>query len=488
MMDPRETAVLDGNAAALGVPTWRLMEAAGRAVAAQVLALSPRRVLVLCGPGNNGGDGLVAARVLSAHGPVSVVTSHPAARLRGLAREALRLLPRDVPVVEGPSQGRLEGMLAEADVVVDALVGAGLAGPLREPVRGMVEAANRRARRIVSVDVPSGLGHDGAVRPVLTVALHDVKEGTTEANSGRIVVADIGIPPEASRFTGPGELALYPSPSATQHKGEAGVVLVLGGGPYTGAPILSALGALRAGAGMAVVLSPRRAAEIVSAASPNIVVRSLNNYDLDLGDRENLPDFEQWLARADAVVIGPGIGRSETASHSVSFAMDRFRELRKPVVVDADGLHALAREKRQLTPLSVATPHAGEFKALAGEPPPPEDRPDERALAVRTLARRLDGTVLLKGATTIVSDSRREKLSRVGSPAMAVGGTGDVLSGVVGALLAKRLSPFDAARVGAYIQGRAGEIASQERSYGMLATDLLEAIPRVLPAAPRRQL
>lgn len=484
MMNARETRVLDLNSEALGIPASLLMENAGRAVAQEVARFSPKSVVVLCGPGNNGGDGLVAARHLAAHASVTVVLLEPRSSLRTeLARQALRFLPRRVEVVESPDGKRLVGLLSGAEIVVDALLGAGLEGELRPAHAALVRAVNEHAKRVVAVDVPTGLGTGLAVEPDVTVSFHDTKEGMTPQNAGRVVVADIGIPKEADRFTGPGELTLYPLPRPEQHKGQGGIVLVLAGGPYTGAATLAALGAMRAGADLAVVLTPRKAADAIAAASPNLVVRALNNYDLDLGDRENLPEFEQWMARAHSVVIGPGIGRSETAAHSVSFAMDRFRELRKPVVIDADAIHALASEKRTLFPLAVATPHAGEFKVLAGEALPAWDDLEGRAEAATRAAKNLDGTLLVKGPVDVITDGERVKLNRTGHAAMSHGGTGDVLAGIVGALLAKGMGPFDAARVAAYVNGRAGELAAAENGPGTLATDVLDKVAGVLPKA-----
>jgi NAD(P)H-hydrate epimerase len=275
MLPPSEVRVLDANAAALGVPTATLMERAGKAVAEEALAMGKGPVLVLVGAGNNGGDGLVAARHLATKRRVAVALAVPRAKLHGLPAKQLQRL-RGARVVAEPDDRALVKLLDGAELVIDALLGAGLQGNLRDPYRHWVQLANERAKRVLSVDVPTGLGTDLAIEPEATVTFHEAKEGMDAGNSGRIVVKDIGIPAKASTHTGPGELLLYPIPKPTQHKGQGGVVLVIGGGPYTGAPALTAMAALRAGANLAVVLTPARAADVVAGYSPNLFVRALN--------------------------------------------------------------------------------------------------------------------------------------------------------------------------------------------------------------------
>lgn len=482
MLPPSEVRILDANAEALGVPTTQLMEAAGKAVAEEARALSKGPYLVLAGPGNNGGDGLVAARHLAKQGKVTVALAAPRKDLKDLPRAQLKRLTVG-KVVEVPGEAQLRKLLAQAGLVLDALLGVGLQGKLREPYRTWVQLLNERASQVLSVDVPTGLGTDRAVEPDATVTFHDAKEGMTEGNSGRIVVRDIGIPPKALTHTGPGELQLYPIPRPHQHKGEGGVVLVLGGGPYTGAPALTALAALRTGADLGIVLTPTRAADVIASYSPDLIVRPLNGYDLDLQHPDNLVVLEEFLPRAKAVCIGNGMGRADRALRSVALVVERLAAAKLPVVVDADGIHGLAQHKPALRRDIVVTPHAGEFRALTGEALAPEDEPDKRAAQAKAAARALGCTLVVKGHESIVTDGERVKLNSTGNPGMSHGGSGDVLAGAIGALLAKGLDPFDAARLGAWLCGRAGDLAFEELRFGMLASDQLQAIPRVFREA-----
>jgi ADP-dependent NAD(P)H-hydrate dehydratase / NAD(P)H-hydrate epimerase len=485
MMPWAEVRVLDANAEALGVPVATLMENAGKALAEEALVMGGKRVLVLAGPGNNGGDGAVMARHLAKQRKVTLALARPRKDLANpLLLANLKRLPKAVQVVAAPTEAKLRALLEQADLVVDALLGAGLEGAPREPIATWVRLANASRKPVLSVDVPTGLGSPLAIKPQVTVALHDAKEGTTPEVAGRIVVRSIGIPEQAWTHTGPGELALYPIPKPTQHKGQGGVVLVVGGGPYTGAPALTAMAALRAGADLAVVLTPARAADVIASYDPNLIVRPLNGYDVDLTHPDNLAVVEEFLPRATAVCIGNGMGRDERALESVHRLLDRVANDQLPVVVDGDGLHALAQERDKLRRGIVLTPHAGEFQALTGEALASEDdAPEQRLAQVQRWARELGCTLVAKGHRTIVTDGQRTKRNSTGNPGLSHGGTGDTLAGIVSALLGKGLDPFDAARLGAWMGGRAGDIAFEEKRFGLLATDVIEAIPAVFREA-----
>lgn len=474
--------MLDKNAEALGVSVATLMENAGRAVADHVArGLDGGEVLVLAGPGNNGGDGLVAARLLAERGARVRVLAASSEWRTPIARDAWDALPESVEKRVALDAREVHEAASRASVVVDALLGAGLSGELREPFRGFVAAMRAGDARVVSVDVPTGLGTDVAVVPDETVTFHDVKEGMTPENSGGIAVVDIGIPRDAARYTGPGEFALYPEGRWDQHKGEGGIVLVIGGGPYTGAPAVAGLAALRAGADLAIILTPRRAVEAVSGYSPNLVVRPLVGDDLDFDDPSNRVTLNTWLKKAGSVVIGPGLGLFALTQRSVHHAIERAAREGIPCVVDADALTAITERKDLLGADIVVTPHASEFRAITGTSL--ANDPLARAEDAKRAAKELGATWLVKGPVDVVTDGDRVKLNAAGHPAMSVGGTGDALAGVVGAMLAKGLSPFDAARLGARIVGEAGEVAFDTKSWGLVATDVVEAIPTVLVRA-----
>ena len=473
MIPLSEVRVLDGNAEALGVSVAQLMENAGQAVAAAVAPIAADgRVVVLAGPGNNGGDGLVAAQKLGAE---VLVPFGPDGWKSDLARK----WARDAHVRYGASEAEVDAACARAAVVVDALLGAGLEGALRAPYDAWARVLAKHAAKVVAVDVPTGLGTPTSYVPARTVTLHDIKEGMTRENSGEISIAPIGIPEDAARYTGPGEYALYPAGRYDQHKGEGGIVLVIGGGPYTGAPAVAGLAALRAGADLAIVLTPERAWQTIAAYSPNLVVRPLNGADLNFDDPANRVTLNSWLKKARAVVLGPGLGLMAQTQKSVHHVLARAAQEGVPLVLDADALTALAERKELLSSNVVLTPHAREFKTLTARELPAD--PAERGAIAREETAKLGaGACLLKGPVDAITDGARVKLNATGHAAMSVGGTGDALAGVVGALLSKGLSPFDAARLGARLLGEAGERAVDRRSWGVVATDVVDAVAEVL--------
>ncbi len=482
-LPPREVKILDRNAEALGVSTRTLMANAGHALARETRQRAPDgRILVLCGKANNGGDGLVAARDLSENRDVAVVLAGDPAT--PLAREALDALPPHVAQhrSEQLSDDEIHEVVASAGTLVDALLGAGIQGTPRGQVARLIELQNEAQAFRVSVDLPTGAGTEVAFVPDVTVALGARKAVSEEAQLGEVVV-DIGIPGRAFTHTGPGELALYPTPREDQHKGQGGFVLVIGGGPYTGAPALSAMAAMRAGADLSIALVPEPAWGTVAGYSPNLVARPLKGEHLDFTQPENRVTLNKWLGMVDSVVLGPGLGKRSPVEESVPYAVERVLDQALPVTVDADALWGLAQADVDLEGGQVVlTPHAGEFKILTGRATPSASDVEGRAKVARSAAGSLCATVLLKGPVDVITDGTRVKRNASGVPAMSHGGTGDVLAGVAGAMQAKGLSPFDAARLGAFVTGKAGELAEREAAVGLMATDVVDALPGVFRA------
>lgn len=471
MIPFKEVKVLDINAEHAGVPPEKLMENAGRSVARAVEERfgQSKKICVVCGTGNNAGDGLVAVRHLADRNSVYLAFVKGPEKLRTSVarRNFYRAKNRVSGFVKGPDE--LQGF----DVIVDAMLGIGIAGDVREPYVTWIDAINASGVPVVSVDIPSGLGTDRTVKPVLTVTFHDAKYGMTQENCGEIRIADIRIPRDAARYVGPGEFVYYTLPSQTAHKGDSGRVLVIGGGPYTGAPILSGMGAYRTGADLVHIASTENVVRAAAGLMPEFITHPLSGDHIGEGHVEEL---QKLMRDADSVVLGPGLGRNQETVEAVQELIRSAPPV--PFVIDADGLFALSRMENFDSGLrlkGVITPHRGEFARLHpfdGETPLEE--------AVRELARRTGMTVLLKGKEDTISDGERTKLNRTGNPAMTVGGTGDVLAGITGALLARGLSPFDAARLAAFISGSAGDMAFSEKSYGLLAGDVAEQIPAVL--------
>jgi NAD(P)H-hydrate epimerase len=467
---PEEVRVLDINSSFLGVRTIELMERAGQAVAKFVSEeFRPgSRVAIVCGKGNNGGDGCVAARHLVASMRPEVFLAEPESEVTSevskMNLDRVRDLIRPIGTFSPTSH----------DVIVDALLGVGLQGRPRPPYSKYIDLINRSRRPVVSVDVPSGWPSGLQVRPDATVTFHAPKAGMDEKSSGRIVVADIGIPPDAERFCGPGEFSLLPRRNKDAHKGDAGRVLVIGGGPYTGAPALTGISAMRSGVDLAFVATPETIATAVAIYSPNIIVKPLSG---DVLSPEHVPELLAQSRNVDCVAIGPGLGAAPETMEAVEKLIARME---RPLVIDADAIAVCGRRPRILRGRSgVVTPHAGEFKKLTGRTLPKEDL-DGRARMVKEAASKLKMTVLQKGPVDVISDGRFVKLNRTGNDAMTVGGTGDVLTGLVAGLIAQKATPFAAARIGAFTAGLAGDLAFEEKSYGLLATDVIDKIPLVL--------
>ena len=508
----REMRILDENCSFLGLPPSLLMENAGRAVADEVSrllgGLEGRRVVVVAGTGNNGGDGMAAARHMASRGArVSVILLGRGRNIRtGEARAnwaILREMRTTVSLYEAPTPDELalawsKAEAGSADALVDAIFGTGLRGPMRSPFSEAVELLNSAGRPVISIDVPSGLDpdtgepSDPTVRAQLTVTLHRPKPGLLAPGArdlvGELVVADIGIPPEAELIVGPGDLRANLKPTRPPHakKGDFGRILVVGGGPdYSGAPALTALAALRTGADLAIVAAPRPVAPVIRSFSPNLIVRSLSSDRLVSDD---LPLLMELARYATSVAVGPGLGLDEATSEAVRAFLGAVKDLR-PLVVDADALKALSGRPTLLYgSRAVLTPHSGELALLTGlEVPPPTDL-EARMAFVKEVARKMGTTVLLKAHEDVISDGERVKVNITGNPGMTVGGTGDVLTGVVAMLLSRGLEPFEAACLGAFVNGMAGDLAVRELGYHITATDVIERIPHVLRAYEEPEL
>lgn len=473
-MHPTEVRVLDVNAAHHGVPQIHLMENAGRGVAEAVCKhFDISRCLIVCGAGNNGGDGLVAARYLSSTKEVNVILVKPLSS--SLTRTNLRRLKKLAVPTQCYDEKVFSTQVADSDLVIDAMLGIGISGPLRPPFDTLVGTINREAQSVLAVDIPTGLGNELCLQPDVTVTFHDVKDGMNAANSGIIEIKDIGIPADAVEQVGPGDMTLYPRPELTSHKGQNGVVLTIGGGPFFGAPALAALGALRTGADLSLVASPEPAQRVIASFSPDLITIPLSGTILHPAQLETIsPYFE----KADAVVLGPGLGTAKNTHAAVEELIDAVCALDIPLVVDADAIGAFG--DRSGGGITVITPHAGEFTDLTGTPLPKDA--EDRKIAVRKAAAERNCTILLKGSKDIISDGKTVKVNCTHNEGMTVGGTGDVLSGITGALLSKGASALDAARMAAFINGSAGNILFADRSYGITATDLLDAIPWVIAA------
>ncbi len=474
VLTPAEMAAADQRAIVVGTPEAVLVERAGRAVARHALRMLNgsygRRVVVVCGKGNNGADGRVAGGVL---------------RARGIGVDELALEP-------GFDASELRRVLARADLVIDAMYGTGFHDRLdgaAEMVASELEQANVR---ILAIDIPSGVDGltgaiaGGAVLAQETICFAAYKPGLLfepgRAHAGRIRVVDIGIDVSVDAnhphlgLVDVGDLVL-PRRGPDTHKWSSGCLVVGGSGGMVGAPMLASQAALRCGAGMVVCAVPGIAAA-ATVSGQELVARALPATPLGAFAEEAADEVLKEVARYRALVVGPGVGRDPSAQAA---ARRIVAEANIPIVVDADALNAIAVDLTALRhrlaaglPVPVLTPHAGEYERLAGKPVG-----SDRVEAARDLARRLNAIVLLKGSSTVIARPEGDAVVNVtGTSALATAGTGDVLSGVIAALMAQGVEPFAAATTGAYVHGRAAVAAPTTPD--IVASDLVLALARTL--------
>jgi len=376
----------------------------------------------------------------------------------------------------------------KADVIVDSLIGIGFSGKLKSPYKEMVEAINNSEGFKIAVDVPSGFDpnrkkFDGeVVKADLTITFHKSKRGFENASEylGELKTCPIGIPPEAEIFAGPGDVfmtARKRPPDA--HKGDFGRLLVIGGSEtYSGAPALTGMAAYASGVDLVYVAAPEAAASIIAGFSPSLITVKLKGNKLA---KRNLDVVAPFLEKVDAVAIGPGLGAHSETFEAVNIILRQVEDIGLPVLVDADALKAFAGEKRKMKTDSVFTPHQGEFKILTGGKPKGDIY--DVGEKVRKEASNIGATILLKGNTDVVSDGLYVRYNRTGNPGMTVGGTGDVLSGIVAGLMSKKAPSFNAAVAGAFINGAAGDSVYAEKGYHLKPSDLITEIPKIIEEA-----
>lgn len=473
MISAARMAQVDANAAALGVPRKQLMESSGNAVAREVRQVADpgARVVVVAGRGNNGGDAFVAARFLDEYDLSVHLLGREETISTDIARENWAALQQAGYRTEAVTDSR-DFSLPDCDVVVDAMLGTGVTGALREPEATVAGRINDAEATVVAVDVPSGVNADTgkaegtAVEADRVVTFHDEKPGL-DALDAEVTVADIGIPPAAERFVGPGDLL----PVRRGAGAEDGRVYVVGGGPFTGAPALAAQAALRAGANLSFVAAPETVAPQIQGYAEDLIVQA---YDGERLEPQQVPDLVDTAERYDdVVVLGPGLGN---ADETLAAAEQFLADFSGRAVVDADALPVVPEVETDAT--LVCTPNRKELAAMGGPKVGRADALADHADEIETFAADLGHVVLAKAKDDVISDGEQTRVSRAGTPGMSVGGTGDTLAGAVAGLLAAH-DPFQSACMGAYANGRAAELL-EGRYDGLLASDLLDALPRAL--------
>lgn len=495
-----------------GLPGFTLMETAGRGGADQIEAhfgpVAGKRVACFCGKGNNGGDGFVVARVLHARGAtVQVFALSPPDEMSEDAARNWHLLEQlaandgaHLTLTQFENLRQVAASLP-ADVYVDALLGTGLTSDLREPIRSLVAWLNDQPQPTVALDVPTGLHSDTgtilgeAIQADLTVTMGALKAGLLlgegPVRSGEVETVEIGIPrfvlEEVRQQSG---CAWYPTDAAiagwlphrahNAHKYSAGLALVVAGSPgMTGAPVMASLSAARAGAGFVTCACPAAIQDTLAAKLTEVTTLALPEQDGRIDTTAALDVLAPRLEKARALLIGPGLGQAPATQR---FIRALLQETRLPVVVDADGLNALADDSNFITQHAegrwILTPHAGEFMRLADDDADLEDH----IRTAQTYAQRWNCVLILKGMPSLTAaPDGTAYINRTGNPALATAGTGDVLAGMCTGLLAQGLSPLHAAVCALHVGGAAADrYARHYHSATMMATDLLDHLPLVL--------
>jgi ADP-dependent NAD(P)H-hydrate dehydratase / NAD(P)H-hydrate epimerase len=484
----QEMGRADATAQELGIPGGVLMERAGAQMAHIALErYSPGQALLICGGGNNGGDGFVIARELHRSGvDVAVLATKseyegdPATNLEILRNLGMRFVVQE----------DLDAELGVADLIVDALLGTGFSGAVREKEAGIIEQMNSAPAPVLAVDVPSGVdGATGEVQGVaasadLTVCAHAVKVGCVispgREHAGEVVAVDIGIPPEADvdpslAWTDAASLrGQIPRTAEPAHKYSAGALLVVAGSRgTTGAPVMVVRGAQRAGCGIVFLATSGGAAPAVDLALTEALVYGVAEDEEGYMGSGALEEILDHAGRASALVMGPGTGTGDEGRRLVEGIL---REVELPVLLDADAVTNLAGTDvlaRRNNP-TVITPHAGELGRLLGSGA--KEVSARRLDSARNAAEQHRCCVLLKGSDTLVVAGQSVAVNSTGNVALAAAGTGDVLSGVIGALLSRGMDTYEAARAGAWAHGRAAELWLEEAGWpaeSFVATDLL---------------
>lgn len=488
--------ILELNTEYLGISLGILMENAGREVA-RVVQQEPqidrKNIGIFCGTGGNGGDGFVAARHLKEAGanvevflvgdPGRITHSHTLDNW--IILQNLSTIP--IHIINSESDVKKID-LEKLDIIIDALLGFGLTSKVREPILTAIKRINRSMAVKYSIDVPSGINSDSgkalgnAVKANHTITMHAPKQGFLMNSEyvGTLHIAAIGIPEDANHIAGTGDLWLFNRPRSKQsHKGDFGRILILGGSNvFSGAPALAGLAALRTGADLVSVLAPNPVVSAIRSYSPNLMVTSTGSEFFESGCLDAALDLAM---KNDVVAVGPGLGMASETVSFVNEITEGLASLGRHLVIDADGLKALSKTAQEFdADKTILTPHWGELQTLLGKQCKFTLDLDERLEYARAASEKHNAVVLLKGPIdVIVHPDGRFKFNKTGHPAMTVGGTGDVLTGITACLLAQGHGAFYTASAAAFISGLAGESAA-ERLGRIVATDCIDEIPHVM--------
>ena len=485
-----------------GIPSILLMENAGIAVTEEVLKAadqcSTKEILILCGLGNNGGDGFVVARQLHQRGlSVKVRVIGEIAKIRGDARvnyDILRKIKVDIEQAADLEKLKLE--IRESTLIVDAIFGTGLCQEINERIKQIIDEVNEANKVVISIDIPSGVfAKDGslwgrAIQATKTVSLQMPKIGNINYPgadyTGELIVKEIGIPREAildagihtSIITHDVVRKILPQRKRDTHKGDYGKVYIVAGSTgMTGAAMLTCEAVLRSGAGLLKVAIPQSLNNIMEIRLTEAITVPLPELKKGVVGISDIEKIVKTMKQSDVIAIGPGSGQTRELEEVLR---NIFEEACTPIVLDADAINALAHRIEYLKQLQhpiVLTPHVGEMSRLTGLPVEEINR--SRIEVARKYAKEWNATIILKGARTVVANPLGEiYINCTGNPGMATAGSGDVLTGIVTGFIAQGIQPFEAAMAAVYVHGKAGDrAAARLGEYGLMAGDIISELP-----------
>ena len=413
-----------------------------------------RKILVFCGHGNNGGDGIVAAGYLCKENDVKVlVFQNKSGNVSDLNMRAQNH-SEGLSISVNPPVEEVDRLISWSEIIVDALLGVGVSGKLKEPYYSLVQKINSSGKRIVSVDIPTGFGTDAAVIPNYTLTFTDMKKGMNEKNSGKISVGGIGMDNEAAEETGPGDMIYFPLLKLDGHKGQNGRLHIFAGWESSGAGIISSRASQSSLVDLVSISVPESKYQIFTQRLTGEMV-------IETSEKERESEI---VGRASAILIGPGLGKTQSARNKLV----EILKLKKPTVIDADAIRMCSEFPELLHEMCILTPHRTEFEILSKGACNDE--------LVREFTKKFPCTVLLKGQQDFITNGKLELRSTGGSPRMAMGGTGDMLAGLTAGFLARGMIPFRSASLASFVNKVNSERVAAKRSYWFNVEDLLDEL------------
>ncbi|MDO5824844.1 MAG: NAD(P)H-hydrate dehydratase [Methanosphaera sp.] len=484
VLTPVEMRCVDKNTEYNGLPTLALMENAGSKIASYIIENYPdkKRISLYSGTGGNGGDAFVAARHLLNHGykvhlvllskPENIKNSDSMLNWNVITNIKKADKNITISIITDSTQLKPDN----GDIIVDAILGTGIKGKLRQPVSKAIDIINYSPAIRLSVDIPSGMDSltgevfDKCVVAHKTLTLHKKKTGLEKAQSsyvGEIVVLDIGVPRVSEEYVGEGDLLKIPKVDAHSHKGQNGSILIVGSNhDYVGAVIFAANAALKSGVDLVYIVAPESAADIIKGYNPEFIVRKVRGDKLDM---DNYDDVVELSKKVDSILIGSGSGLDEKTGELYNKMVE---DIDNPIVIDADALKLVDKDNC-VKANTILTPHHAEFEKFFSIKLPVDF--DEKIDLLKKLSKEYDTTTVLKGPKDIITYGDEYKLNDTGNAGMTVGGTGDILAGMITAY-ATKMNSFDAACISTFTLGQVADKLLDELGYNYTANDIIERL------------